>query len=66
SIAETTHSLPTIPGEVPNLDELPSGCIFFDRCDHGFDSCQRSQPRIEQIEAGHWIRCPVLAQQNTS
>ena len=66
SIAETTHFLPTIPGEVPNLDELPSGCIFFDRCDHGFDSCQRSQPRIEQIEAGHWIRCPVLAQQNTS
>ena len=66
SIAQATHSLPTIPGEVPNLDELPSGCIFFDRCDHSYDSCQRSHPRIEQIEAGHWIRCPVLAQQKTS
>ncbi|HIA77881.1 MAG TPA: ABC transporter ATP-binding protein [Gammaproteobacteria bacterium] len=65
-IAQTTNSLPTIPGEVPDLTQLPSGCIFSDRCDHSLDSCRLAQPKILQIEAGHWVRCPPLAHQRIS
>jgi peptide/nickel transport system ATP-binding protein len=56
-IAEATRSLPTIPGEIPDLANLPSGCIFNDRCDYRIDKCSHSSPTDFEFETDHWARC---------
>ena len=50
--------LPTIPGTVPNLADLPAGCPFFDRCEYGREeACTSTVPRLEEVSDGHWVRC---------
>ena len=41
----TAHGLHSIPGQVPSLFEMPTGCRFRSRCDYAFDLC-RSQPDV--------------------
>lgn len=44
-IKKKTRILPTIPGTVPNLlNEVPTGCIFKDRCAYAFDRCHQERP----------------------
>ena len=42
--AEKTDSLPTIPGEVPDLAALPAGCVFCPRCDLAEAKCESFRP----------------------
>src|SRR3546814_7458214 len=49
-IHERTRQLPTIPGEIPNLIDLPEGCVFRPRCPKAFDRCFVAPPAYE---AGH-------------
>lgn len=56
-IAETTRSLPTIPGEIPDLANLPRGCIFADRCDRKIDICSTQAPPTIELATHHWARC---------
>jgi peptide/nickel transport system ATP-binding protein len=46
-----------IPGEVPVLIAPPSGCRFHPRCERADASCREARPSVEQLEAGHWVRC---------
>ncbi|MFW2387215.1 MAG: ABC transporter ATP-binding protein [Polyangiales bacterium] len=41
--------LPTIPGIVPDLRQLPSGCRFQDRCDSVASDCRVDEPSLRQI-----------------
>jgi peptide/nickel transport system ATP-binding protein len=61
-IAETRRVLPTIPGEIPDLANLPAGCIFAGRCDCSIDICSTSVPPDIEIADGHWARCHVAAE----
>lgn len=45
-----------IPGNPPNLLDLPSGCRFRDRCEHAFDQCTQL-PAITTVAPGHHKRC---------
>jgi peptide/nickel transport system ATP-binding protein len=56
------HRLPTIPGRVPELAELPSGCGFADRCALAIDDCRRTAPPAVEIAPGHAARCIRLAE----
>ena len=56
-IAETTRSLPTIPGEIPDLADLPAGCIFADRCDRSIEVCREQAPQTVEFAEHHWARC---------
>ena len=56
-IPEATRSLPTIPGEIPDLTDLPAGCIFNDRCDLRIDKCADTTPVDFEFASGHWARC---------
>ena len=49
--------LRTIPGQVPSLSELPSGCRFSTRCPHTHPECVETQPQLELISDGHEARC---------
>ena len=45
-----------IPGNPPNLLDLPEGCRFRDRCRHAFERCTRA-PKLESVSPGHDKRC---------
>jgi oligopeptide transport system ATP-binding protein len=38
--------LATIPGQPPNLQRLPPGCAYSDRCPHVFEPCRTERPRL--------------------
>lgn len=59
-IRTRTRVLPTIPGEVPNLVGVPSGCIFRERCPHAFDRCVVEVPAPRHVTATQWARCHLL------
>ena len=59
-IAEITRSLPTIPGEIPDLANLPAGCIFSERCDDCIDLCRSTLPPDRDISPQHRARCHLV------
>lgn len=56
-IKERARVLPTIPGEVPDLANLPGGCIFRDRCDQAMARCATDVPPLDQLKEGHHAAC---------
>jgi peptide/nickel transport system ATP-binding protein len=52
--------LPTIPGSVPNLLHLPSGCRFRSRCAWAQAKCAEEEPPLQQVAGGHTAACWVL------
>ena len=46
-----------IPGEVPGLITPPGGCRFHPRCERAADPCRQARPPVDQLGAGHWVRC---------
>jgi peptide/nickel transport system ATP-binding protein len=61
-IEEKTRNLPTIPGDIPDLVNLPSGCIFKNRCSRSFIKCQTSSPPRYRISPTHTASCFLLAE----
>jgi peptide/nickel transport system ATP-binding protein/oligopeptide transport system ATP-binding protein len=49
--------LKVIPGTVPNLYELPTGCSFQDRCSYTMDICREQVPELKEHKTGHLVRC---------
>ncbi|HEU5257796.1 MAG TPA: ABC transporter ATP-binding protein [Vicinamibacterales bacterium] len=50
--------LNAIPGNVPRLEALPSGCRFHPRCPKAQPECAREGPALLEVETGRWVRCP--------
>lgn len=46
---EEKHRLDTIPGSVPNLLNLPSGCVFHPRCSYAQEVCRKEVPQLSPI-----------------
>ncbi|WP_299618500.1 ABC transporter ATP-binding protein [Pelagibius sp.] len=53
--------LNTIPGQPPNLQALPEGCAYQDRCPFVFDACRIDEPGLHRIEAGREKACHLEA-----
>ncbi len=51
------EKLEPIPGTVPPLSELPSGCAYRPRCPIAIDDCGKDVPELREIAAGHRVRC---------
>jgi oligopeptide transport system ATP-binding protein len=47
----TEGALPAIPGQPPNLQAVPRGCVYTDRCAYAFDRCPAERPILRP--AGH-------------
>ncbi|MCA1298345.1 ABC transporter ATP-binding protein [Stappia indica] len=50
--------LTQIPGAMPRLDAIPSGCAFNPRCAQAFDRCRRERPALMPAgegEAACWL-----------
>ncbi len=49
--------LPTIPGTVPDLLDLPAGCRFRDRCFKVEAKCEQGDPPLVAVEDGAHVAC---------
>ncbi|NJE60707.1 ABC transporter ATP-binding protein [Thermococcus sp. 21S7] len=47
----------TVIGEIPSPVNPPSGCRFHTRCPYAKDVCRREEPRMIEVENGHFVRC---------
>ncbi len=56
-IATKSRSLPTIPGEIPDLVTLPPGCIFKNRCEYVMTQCDTEVPQWTESSNGHFVSC---------
>ena len=49
--------LKTISGVVPSLLNLPSGCLYNDRCPDVFNDCRQVEPEMYLVAENHYVRC---------
>ena len=63
-ISERTRKLPTNQGDVPNLQVVPEGCVFADRCPGVHDPCYSQQPTEFSINTIHKASCHLLHSDN--
>lgn len=49
----------TIPGNPPDIRNLPKGCPFYERCPYKKDICQLNKPSFKQLDDAdnHYISC---------
>jgi oligopeptide/dipeptide ABC transporter ATP-binding protein len=50
--------LTSIPGSVPALGAMPSGCRFHPRCAKARPDCSQNSPALVEVERGRQVRCP--------
>ena len=65
-LEDDRESLAVIPGLMPDPMELPTGCTFHPRCTAAVEACSREKPQMVELEPGHFVACPVRAQQMKS
>ncbi len=60
-VGDVKESLAVIPGNVPNLIDLPSGCRFAPRClsrvEEDVTLATEAHPALLPVAAGHTVRC---------
>jgi oligopeptide/dipeptide ABC transporter ATP-binding protein len=56
-IEQERESLAVIPGTVPDLGKLPTGCKFHPRCGHRFAPCDGHRPPMIEAAPGHGVAC---------
>ncbi len=60
-LARRGGPLVTIPGQLPALSEIPSGCRFAARCPHAWALCRAVSPVWGSVGNGHRVRCHLAA-----
>jgi oligopeptide/dipeptide ABC transporter ATP-binding protein len=60
-IDQRARLLPTIAGGVPDLADLPGGCVFAARCPEAFERCGVEPPPTYDVGVGHRVRCFLCA-----
>ena len=56
-VRERTRHLPTIPGDLPDLVNMPPGCVFADRCPAVFEPCRKATPPPVSSAEVELVRC---------
>lgn len=60
-LADRGRRLSAIPGMVPSLSRLPSGCHFHPRCPRAFGPCAGEVPPFFPLPDGRRVRCWLYA-----
>lgn len=53
-----------IPGNVPDLENMPAGCRFHPRCPLATERCRIEQPILEEKRPGHRCACHMVEVQS--
>jgi peptide/nickel transport system ATP-binding protein len=61
----TKEPLYGIPGQPPDLADLPNGCSFHPRCQHTIDRCRSQEPAEQSIGNGGTARCWLVSQETS-
>jgi oligopeptide transport system ATP-binding protein len=56
-LIDPARDLPVIPGQPPDLENLPPGCAFASRCNYTADLCRVERPGLRAINAGQARAC---------
>ncbi|MCG6909078.1 MAG: ABC transporter ATP-binding protein [Deltaproteobacteria bacterium] len=59
-IGKKSDYLTPIPGMVPDMLQVPSGCAFHPRCKLAEKICREAVPVLRAIEDGHSIACHLV------
>lgn len=66
-LGRVTETLDVIPGSVPNLVNLPSGCRFAPRCrfreQYNLAICSEVEPELVEVRPNHDVRCWLYTSQ---
>ena len=57
SLDKDVERLKPIKGNVADPTDLPSYCSFYERCNYCTDQCKMENPKLTEIEEGHFVRC---------
>jgi oligopeptide transport system ATP-binding protein len=57
SLDQHVEKLTTIPGEPPNLMNIPDGCVFQSRCDKVHNSCLNGNIMVQELASKRFIKC---------
>jgi oligopeptide/dipeptide ABC transporter ATP-binding protein len=64
-LGQLKDELEVIPGNVPNLIDLPPGCRFAPRCrarlEHNLEICVHEAPPLRPIAPNHAVRCWLVS-----
>lgn len=58
--AGTAKKLNQIPGVMPGLAKIPSGCPFSNRCNLVQDICRKTRPVLEEKQNGTRVACHLV------
>ncbi len=56
-LTSRAQAINPIPGNVPDLADLPPGCAFAPRCPLVQDACWQADLRLRAVTPGHYARC---------
>jgi oligopeptide transport system ATP-binding protein len=51
------QELHTIPGQPPDLHQVPPGCPFAPRCEHAVDYCTKEPVQLLEVAPNHRSAC---------
>lgn len=57
SLHKQQHRLYTIPGNVPVIQKMPTGCVFYPRCYKAQDDCLHCPIELLPKKKNHTVRC---------
>ena len=61
-LGKINYSHKKLKGEVPTAINLPSGCVFHNRCLHARDKCKSIVPELQEAPSGVQIACHGVAE----
>ncbi|MBQ9152781.1 MAG: ABC transporter ATP-binding protein [Solobacterium sp.] len=56
-MSTNSSRLTVIPGNVPDLSDLPKGCSFGPRCPFYSEKCNEKVPDLVEVAPNHFVRC---------
>lgn len=57
---KSVGKLDFIEGVPPDLLNLPTGCLFYERCKERIEKCKEEEPEIKEISKGHYCACHLV------
>ncbi len=57
SLQKERRRIEPIVGVAPSPLSWPAGCRFHDRCPAVMPICEKEEPKLLEVEPGHWVAC---------
>ena len=57
SLDKDVERLTPIKGQVVDPTDLPEYCSFYNRCDYCTEKCKECDPKLVEVEPGHFVKC---------